>query len=112
MNDTTDSLPISSPKKKPAARKKKTVYKYPLVVVTWDDAESDPLWQSEPVEALPPCFVTSVGFLIRDDPKEDRILIADSYIDDKVHTIGNTNKIPRGMIKNIQILVPRGFKKS
>lgn len=81
------------------------------MVVVWDDAESDPNWQAEPVEALRPTLVTSVGFLIRDDPKEDRILIADSFIDDHIHTIGNTNKIPRGMIKDVTFLNKIGTKK-
>lgn len=105
LSETT-STPIKTRK-----RKEKPAYKYPLVMVTWDDAESDPSWQAEPVEALKPTIVTSVGFLIRDVAGEDRILIADSYIDDQVHTIGNTNKIPRGMIKEFSWLTKNGWKK-
>lgn len=101
-------LLTSSPKK----RIRNPKYKYPLIVVIWDDAEGDTNWQASPQEPLKPTLVTSVGFLIRDDPKEDRILIADSYIDDSVHTIGGTNKIPRGMIKLITYLNKNGFYKT
>jgi len=53
-------------------------FKYKLVCVIWDDAESEVSWQEEPLEPLAACLCTSIGFLIRDEP--DRILIADSYI--------------------------------
>lgn len=99
---------MPSPKK---SRNQKILYKYPLVVVTWDDAESDPTWFNEPTEDLKPTIATTVGFLIRDNPHEDRILVADSYIDDAQNTISNSVKIPRGMIKEIRFLIKNGYKK-
>lgn len=94
------------------ARKKKPKYKYPVVVVVWDDALSDPNWFDEPVEALKPTIVTTVGYLIRDIAGEDRILVADSYIDDAHNTISNSVVIPRGMIQSTTYLIKDGWKKT
>ena len=76
----------------------KEIFKYPLYVVVWDDAESEVSWQEEPLQPLEPCLCTSIGFLIRDEA--DRILIADSYFPG-TRTISNTIKIPRGMIREM-----------
>ena len=109
MNDSTDSAPISSKVRK--TRTPKTLYKYPVVVVTWDDAESDPSWFNEPTEDLKPTIATTIGFLIRDNAHEDRMLVADSYIDDAHNTISNSVKIPKGMIKEIRYLIKNGYRK-
>ena len=74
--------------------------KYPVVYLTWDDAESDILWRDEPTEELQPCICTTIGFLIRNG---DYILVGDSYFigTDGKMTIGNTVKIPKGMIREM-----------
>jgi hypothetical protein len=78
-------------------------YKYPAIRIIWDDAESDAAWQDEPTAPLGPTLMLSIGFLIRDEP--DYILMADTYeLGPNTKMIGNTNKIPRGMIKEIQFL--------
>jgi len=110
MTDTTDSSPTSSTTKK--TRRKKSKFKYPVVVVIWDDAMSEASWQDEPKEDLEPTIATTIGFLIRDNPHEDRILVADSYIDDKQHTISGTTTIPRGMIQKVVILIKDGYKRA
>lgn len=108
MTDSTDLLTTSSLKRK---RKAKTVFKYPIVVVVWDDACSDATWTEEPKEDLKPTIATTLGFLIRDNAHEDRIMVADSYIDDAHHTISGTTVIPKGMIQEIIILAKDGYKK-
>lgn len=77
---------------------KQLKFKWPVVLVIWDDAESEVSWQEEPLEPLAACLCTSIGFLVRDEP--DRILIADSYFPG-TKTISNTIKIPRGMVKEM-----------
>jgi hypothetical protein len=68
-------------------------FKYPIVVITWDDAESDDGWAETP-EELEPKLATSVGFLIRQTEKY--ILLAMSY--DNGHTNGRF-QIPKALIK-------------
>lgn len=75
--------------------------KYPPVLVRWDDAEADNSWQDEPTSALEATIATTLGFLIRDEA--NWILVADSYFE-KGTTIGNTTKIPRGMIQELTFL--------
>ncbi len=77
---------------KPAAKEKKE-YKYPLLIVVWDDAECDFGWEETPTE-LEPALVTSVGFLVRQT--ENYILLAQSY--DNGHTNGRF-QIPKTLIK-------------
>ena len=71
-------------------------YKYPLVLIIWDDAESDDGWEEAPKE-LKPALATTVGFLIR--KTKNHILVAHSY--DNGHTNGRI-QIPQAMIKSIK----------
>ena len=80
----------------------KVKFKYPVVHVLWDDAESKVTWQEVPNVPLKPTLATTIGFLIKDEP--EHILVADTYaIDSDTGSIeiSNTTKIPRGMIKEI-----------
>ncbi len=104
MTDLTDSQEILSPKTK-KIRIPKPVYKYPIVVIIWDDAETAGGWEEVP-EEMKPALATSMGFLVKES--DDHILIASSY-DDK-HTNGRL-QIPKGMIKDMRYL-DNGYKKS
>jgi hypothetical protein len=75
------------------SKSSKGLFKYPVVVVTWDDAESDDGWGEAP-EELEPKLATSVGFLVRQTEKY--ILLAMSY--DNGHTNGRF-QIPKALIK-------------
>lgn len=84
--------------------------KYPVVLIKWDDAESDATWSEEPTNPLTPTIATTLGFLIVD--QADYVLVADSYFD-KGKTISNTTKIPRGMIKEfIKLSITKQREKS
>lgn len=78
---------------------KKKAYKYNLVEVIWDDAESDYGWEELPEDELKPKLVTTVAFLIKES--EHHILLASSYDD---HMTNNRMQIPRGMIKDFKVL--------
>lgn len=78
-----------------------TEYKYPIVTILWDDAESTCNWMEEPMQPLKPTLAMTIGFMVRDEP--EHVLVADSYFIEG-RTIGNTNKIPRGMIKELKYL--------
>lgn len=71
-------------------------FKYPLVSILWDDAESSDGWEEPPTE-LEPALATSVGFLIRQTEKY--ILLAMSY--DNGHTNGRF-QIPKALIKEMK----------
>lgn len=76
-------------------------FKYPLVTVVWDDAESDANWTEVPIAPLTPTLALTIGFLILDQP--DYILVADTYFTEaQSKVISNTTKIPRAMIKEIK----------
>ena len=79
-----------------------TKFKYPLVEVIWNDAESDSSWSEVPTEKLKPTLALTIGFLVAED--EEHVLIADAYFLTSSKTIGNTTKIPRGMIKEMNRL--------
>lgn len=74
----------------------KRPYKYPLLVVTWDDAESDDGWEEAPT-TLEAALATSVGFLVRQT--QEYILLAQSY--DNGHTNGRF-QIPKVNIKDMK----------
>lgn len=78
------------------SKSSKEQYKYKVVVIIWDDAESSDGWEEAP-EELEPKLATSVGFLVRQTEKY--VLIAQSY--DNGHTNGRF-QIPKGMIKEIK----------
>ena len=71
-------------------------YKYPLVVVTWEDAHSDSSWQEVADLVTKPVEVTSAGFLAKQD--ETAIVLTLGYSDD---AILDRLRIPRGMIRGI-----------
>lgn len=102
MTDLINSPENSSTKK---IRKTKTLYKYPVVVIIWDDAETAGGWEEIP-EEIKPAIATSMGFLIKES--DDHVLIASSY--DERHVNGRL-QIPRGMIKQITYLVKNERKK-
>ena len=76
--------------------KKIDKFRYPLVIVIWDDAESDDGWEEAPTE-LEPALATSVGFLVRQT--KDYLLLAQSY--DNGHTNGRF-QIPKVNIKEMK----------
>ena len=82
------------------AQEKIDKFKYPVYLIKWDDAESELTWRDEPTEELQPCICTTIGFLIRNG---DYILVGDSYFigTDGKMTIGNTVKIPKGMVREM-----------
>ena len=67
-------------------------YKYKLVHLTWDDAQSDMGWEEVP-EKLEPSIAITVGFLIRET--KDHLLIASTYDED---TTNARIQIPKKMI--------------
>lgn len=78
-------------------------YKYPIVEVRWDDAESMSHWQEAPTKVDKSTLMMTLGFLIVDQP--DYLLVADSYeISDDSKLIGGTTKIPRGMVREMYFL--------
>lgn len=71
--------------------------KFPLVMLTWKDAESDAQWgeKSEVEEwASKDCLVTDIGWVIHENKK--CIVICSQINDGK--TFGNRTKIPVGWI--------------
>ena len=75
--------------------------KYPLVYITWIDAESDNGWEDE--SALDAWIkkerlVHDVGWLVRES--KDSVIIVNQLCTDG--DTGNRTKIPRGMIKEIK----------
>ena len=88
--------------KKRPSRKSKTIlnpYKYPLIEVIWDDAETNDGWEEPPVD-LKEALATTVGFLIRESEKH--LLIASTY--DPNHTNGRI-QIPVGMVVSRKVLM-------
>ena len=80
-------------------------FRYPLVIVEWDDAEGEAGW-SDPPEDLKPTRCISVGFLIKQTEK--LVMIAGCYIqnpEDK--QISSTDKIPMAMVHDIRPFKPR-----
>lgn len=76
-------------------------FRYPLVVVEWDDAETSGGWEEPPAE-LGEAIAITVGFLIRETTKH--LLIASSYDSTNTHTNGRI-QIPIGMIKTRVVLI-------
>lgn len=73
-------------------------YKYDLVEIIWDDAQTDDGWDKIP-DKLEEQLAMTVGFIVRSTKKH--VLV--------VHTIDgeNTNgrmQIPKGMIKKMTVL--------
>lgn len=68
--------------------------KYPLLVVEWDDAETNLGWEEVP-EELNPARVITAGFLVLET--ERHILLVGSYEPDGKHT-NERMQIPKGMI--------------
>ena len=73
---------------------------YPLVEIWWlDTTAMDNGWKSK-VEQVDPVLVTSVGFLVAEDP--EHYIIAMDVAPDKEHN--QRSQIPRGMVKYFKIL--------
>ena len=76
-------------------------FKYPFVVVIWDDAESDASWRQLDDLHLKPTLALTAGFILKED--EQYLILGDSYFLEKSDkTISNTTKIPKGMIKEVK----------
>lgn len=78
-------------------------YKYDLVEIIWDDAQTDDGWDKIP-DKLEEQLAMTVGFIVRSTKKH--VLV--------VHTIDgeNTNgrmQIPKGMIKKMTVLKEKGL---
>lgn len=67
-------------------------YKYKLIEIEWDDAQTDDGWEEAP-DDLEPALAITVGFLIRET--KDHLLIASTY--DEKHTNARL-QIPKKMI--------------
>ena len=76
-------------------------FRYPLIVVEWDDAETSGGWEEPPAE-LGEARAITVGFLIRETSKH--LLIASSYDSTNTHTNGRI-QIPVGMVKTRVVLI-------
>jgi hypothetical protein len=76
-------------------------FRYPLIVVEWDDAETSGGWEEPPAE-LGEAIAITVGFLIRETSKH--LLIASSYDSTNTHTNGRI-QIPVGMVKTRVVLI-------
>ena len=74
-------------------------YKYPLVVVQWQDAHSDSSWEVLADLVVKPTEVTSAGFLARAD--DEAILLTLGYSDDSVL---DRLRIPKGMVRSITVI--------
>ena len=99
--DPGEVLKIESKPKRPK-RKSKTIlspYRFPLVEIMWDDAETSDGWE-EPVSELKAAVATTVGFLVRES--ERHLLIASTY--DPNHTNGRI-QIPIGMVVSRKVLM-------
>ena len=99
--DQGEVLKIEStkPKRKPKSKTISTPYRFPLVEVIWDDAETSDGWE-EPTSDLKPAIATTVGFLVRETDKH--LLIASTY--DPNHTNGRI-QIPIGMVVSRKVLM-------
>jgi hypothetical protein len=87
--------------------KNKNPYKFPIVEVIWDDAETDMGWDLIPQE-LSPAVATTVGFLAKET--QDHLLICSTY--DKHHTNARL-QIPKKMVislRELRISHPRKLK--
>ena len=86
---------------------------YPMVCVTWKDAESQggPSWEdsAEMLEFAkkPLVLVRTVGLLIHSD--EEKVAITDTVSGDQM---GGVNKIPKSWIMEIVQLEPRSASES
>ena len=74
-------------------------WKYPMVHVMWEDAHTDSSWEEASDVKCNPIYVTTVGFLFRST--DDAIIVISSYSDE---AITDRTRIPRGMVRNIEIL--------
>ncbi len=74
-------------------------FKYPLVVVLWEDAHSDSDWVEMAEMKTHPVLVTSAGFLIHDD--EASVVMTLGYSDDSVL---DRIRIPKGMVRHMLTL--------
>jgi len=85
--------------------KKIPKYKYPLVQITWVDAETDHGWEeTDGVEPVLP-IATTVGFLIKggaDKNGNEYYVICSTYAD---NSNNGRFKIPKGMVKDFVVLM-------
>lgn len=78
-------------------------FKYPPVVVIWDDATSEAGWVDDPHQYLKPTHAVTVGFLIAEN--EEYLVVADTYIEEKSSkTFSCSTKIPKGWVKEIHLV--------
>ena len=99
--DQGEVLKIEStkPKRKPKSKTISTPYRFPLVEIKWDDAETSDGWDEPPLE-LKEAIAITVGFLVRETDKH--LLIASTY--DPNHTNGRI-QIPVGMVISKKVLM-------
>ena len=75
-------------------RKKKQNYKYPLIEITWDDAEVTNHWETTAETIVTDAMVTTVGFLVKET--DTHLVIASTYADDLTNA---RIQIPKAMVK-------------
>lgn len=68
-------------------------FKYPIVLITWTDAETDHGWQEVKDLDLNPDPAVTIGFLVTEDGQY--ITLASSYSGESVN---NTIMIPKKMV--------------
>lgn len=81
----------------------KLTNKYSIVQIVWEDIFSpDGGWirPEKANEELKPCLITSVGYLIAENP--DYILYASDLADDG--TANGVTQIPRSNVKSVKVL--------
>ena len=74
--------------------------KYPIVKVDWKDIKSDSAWQSvEEAQGSQPIIVQTVGYLLKIDKKEKRMILGHSITEngDVDHTV-----IPLGVVVKVR----------
>jgi len=82
-----------------ATRRKKQVYKYPLVEIIWDDAEVTNHWETNTETAISDATVTTVGFLVVET--DTHLIVASTYSGEDTNA---RIQIPRGMVKTTRPL--------
>lgn len=80
-------------------RKKKQIYKYPLVEILWDDAEVTNHWEDNSETVVNEVLCTTVGFLVKET--DTHLVIASTYAEDLTNA---RIQIPKGMVKTRKAL--------
>lgn len=73
--------------------------KYPIVLIEWEDADTDHGWEELEDSDFSPTLASTVGFLIKED--DAAVSIASTYSGSSTN---NRMRIPKGMIKTMKVI--------